>query len=122
MNRLSLIALGLLLTVSGCASSGHWSRADTYREMAFVGVMALDWSTTLTIADHPGNWREINPILGEHPSRGKVNTYFASAIAGHAIIAYLLPPKYRVWWQYGWIGLEAGVDAKNLTTGISLSW
>jgi len=52
----------------------------------------------------PGAYEERNPILGKHPSVGKVDTYMAISTVGNAVIAYTLPHPYRRYWQVGWIG------------------
>lgn len=58
----------------------------------------IDWGQTLDIADKPDEFREVNPILGEHPSKGRVNTYFALASLAKLGITHILPSKYRKWW------------------------
>jgi hypothetical protein len=48
---------------------------------ATVGIclvlLFIDWGQTKTIARNPTTRREMNPILGPHPSVKKVNIYFA---------------------------------------------
>ncbi len=45
--------------------------------VALAILLAIDWLQTLTIARNPGRWRELNPLLGEHPSVARVNAWFA---------------------------------------------
>jgi hypothetical protein len=99
-----------------------WSDADTYRELASLGLLGADWAQTRTISKHPLDmnpdgtyaWKaETNPLLGSHPSIGEVNNYFAASMLAHALIASQLPPEIRKWFQYGTIGLEAPVVGRN---------
>jgi len=83
------------------------------RQFASLGLLGADWAQTRTIAKNPYQWHETNPILGQHPSVGNVNNYFAAAMLGHTLLANLLPPEYRKLLQYGTIGLEAPVVGKN---------
>lgn len=107
-----------------------WSGADTARELASLGLLGADWAQTRTIAKNPYDsgrlaqpWHETNPILGEHPSSGHVNNYFALSMLAHAMIASQLPPEIRKWFQYGTIGLEAPVVGRNkLKFGIGMTF
>jgi hypothetical protein len=115
-----LLAFVLL---SGCASA-QWTTADTIRQGAIVALQAADYFQTRTIATetYPGTdcprWTEQNPILGEHPSVGKVNAFFITAIAANALVSYLLPPTWRMGWQYISIGYEGNVVLDNYRAGI----
>ena len=114
MNRISAPIL-LLLLLSSCA---HWSTADTYRQAAIIGLEIADWRQTRYIANHPQDYYEMNPLIGEHPSVGRVNTYFAASIASRALVSALLPPPYRAWWQYISIGAQGFVVIHNFDKGI----
>ena len=111
-----------------------WSREDTYREMAYLMAHGADWSQTQYIQGHP-KYRELNPILGAHPSRGRVNNYFLAAGLLHPLISYSIPSiveyfggspetaqDVRKWWQLGSAAFEAGVVGRNAHMGIGFSW
>ena len=66
----------LLLLFISPAYADEWTTNDTYREITYQGLAAIDWLQTRNIAKNP-NYYEQNPILGEYPSVGKVNAYFA---------------------------------------------
>ena len=120
----AIIALGWPLFY-GCAHRPfeNWSQADTARELTWTALHAVDWGQTLDISDHPERFYEINPCLGEHPSRGKVNRYFALGTIAHPLISGALSPKYRVWWQYVSIGISGGVVIHNhFHAGIRMGW
>ena len=111
-----IIVLLLIALVPAC---GGWSQGDTYSQLAGLGVAAVDWRQTRTIADHPGQWHEINPLLGDHPDSQSVDAYFFLSQLSKFLIAAALPAgDWRTAWQYGCIGLSAGLVAHNYRQGI----
>jgi len=50
---------------------------------AGVALFVADWLQTRYIADNPQVYYEHNPLLGSHPSIGRVNVHFATVIAGY---------------------------------------
>ena len=99
-----------------------WTSADTVAQGAVTALLIADWGQTRYIALNPQDWHEKNSLLGEHPSSGKVNDYFAAAIVGHAAISYLLPKDLRHGWQYVWIGIEANTVQNNRSLGIRMQF
>jgi hypothetical protein len=69
---------------------------------------------------NPDRFIETNNYLGEHPSMGKVNTYFVTTALIHTGIAYVLPADWRKAFQYITIGVEAGVTANNARIGVKM--
>lgn len=112
------VVLALLLTIPAIAQG--WTKEDTIRESAVVAITVADWGQTLSIADHPDTLREYNPILGDHPSRGQVNLYFAGGIALHYLIARMLPPSWRHGFQYVTLGWEGAIVSHNFHVGIQV--
>jgi hypothetical protein len=114
--------LGVIFLLIGCAGNRTWTKADYAREAAFVGLTIIDWGQTRNIAKHPDDYGESNPILGRHPSVGRVNTYFPLAIAGHIIATHYIPHPYRPWWQYIWIAREGYAVGRNYSFGVRMEW
>lgn len=118
------IAVSLLLIFS-CIDVSHadeWTTEDTYREVTYLALHMADWSQSLDIADNPGKWHEHNPVLGSHPSRGKVNTWFAVTGLLHPVVSYVIPRPYREIWQYITIGVEIGCVGSNFNAGIGFGF
>lgn len=109
----------MMFSTSACA---EWTSADTKRQAIFTGVLALDWAQTRHIARNPDEFREINTVIGDHPTPGRVDGYFASSALVHFGISYLIPDRYRRVWQNVSIGFEAGVVARNVNLGIGFSF
>ena len=132
-----IIATSLFL-FSLNANANDWTKADTAWQLTYVAFHVADWGQTLHIREcdrgesavYNGqtyykdgcNHEEGNPILGSYPSRGEVNTYFATTLILHTAIAYYLPPKYRRVWQIAWIGIEANMVSHNINAGVKFSF
>jgi hypothetical protein len=115
-----------------CAAQ-EWTKLDTFTEAASLAPMVADWAQTLNI-----EWRnshkhlchdklqacwERNPILGVHPSRAKVNLYFATVIVGHVLIAKKLD---HGWGRYAFQGAtffyEYQVVEQNHKLGLAIKF
>ena len=123
--RSIIVALILVCTVT--AHAGDWTRKDTYFEAAALASIALDYSQTkgmvnkgFMIDGRP--YEEHNPIMGSRPSSQTVDLYFASVAVTHVAVAYLLPQKWRRWFQAGTIVLELGVVAGNYSAGMGFGF
>ena len=111
----------VVLALVGCGPR-NWTRADSAREAAYLALHVADWGQTLDIADHPERWHEHNPVLGDHPSRSRVNLWFAGTAVLHPVISYVLPDDLRPYWQYGTIGLELYCVGNNYSVGIGMGF
>lgn len=109
-----------LLLIPSLSFAADWTQKDTGRELAFLSLLVLDYGQTVNIARHPEKFVEHNPILGKHPAVHDVHAYMLGWAVLHPFISYLLPPKYREWWQYGTIMVEIGAVGNNLSAGIGV--
>lgn len=116
-----ILVLILFFPISASAFA-PWSRQDIALESTYVAIHILDWGTTLDIADNPSKYYEYNPILGRHPSREKVNLFFAAGIPLHLGITYALPKRWRPYWQYFSIGMNGICVINNFSIGLKLSF
>ena len=120
---------GVLLAVAVADSSAaprwweknDWTHTDTALQLSYTALHIADWGQTLDIENHPDRF-ETNPVLGRYPTRGEINTYFASTLALHWLIARLLPQKWRSQFQLGTIALEFDVISDNHSAGIRLNF
>jgi hypothetical protein len=99
-------------------NSDDWTKTDTAREVVWMILHAVDWGQTLEIARHPDDFREMNPILGTHPTVGRVNLYMGAWALAHPAISYLLPGDWRKTWQYLTIGVSFTSTANNFNLGL----
>jgi hypothetical protein len=98
-----------------------WTTMDTSLEVVYGAFHVMDWSQTLHFVRNPERYYERNNILGRYPSEGRVNSYFALTLAGHAAVAYVLPKPWRTIWQSVWIGIEANQVNRNRELGVGIS-
>lgn len=91
--RLSLrhTVLVLLAIISACSwRPGPATKGDFVRHGVMTGLMVVDWRQTVEIANN-GAYHEISPLIGSHPSEGRVNTYFALSWLFKTAVALVLP-------------------------------
>jgi hypothetical protein len=94
----------------------QWTRADTRREVAYQIVNALDAIQTSMIRDRPDLVEGMpltRAVLGAKPDLGDTALYFASMGVSHFIIARLLPPKWRAWYQSGTLAFSSYTVGRN---------
>lgn len=115
MKYLLAIIFLVLTTCNPVYAFDEWTNRDTVTQAAYATVHGIDWLQTREIAEHPQSFYEKNPILGLHPTRGRVDVYFATTYLLHHGIAYVLPKEYRANWQNVWIGLELATIVGNYT-------
>ena len=97
------VTLTVFLMLTGCATNGDWSRADTTREVIVqLGVLA-DGIQTYYIHKKPGYY-EANTrtakIIGNQPEPDNLLMYIGTYAISHYLIARALPPKWRKYYQY----------------------
>lgn len=118
--RKTLLALSLSMSCSAQASD--WDRTDSALLATQLTLTAIDWGQTRIIARNPDLWYERNPFLGEHPSVGRVDKYFAVTFLVTTGISIALPQKYRRWYLGSMIVYEAAFVFHNQQLGIRVDY
>jgi hypothetical protein len=120
-----------IFLVSPCFASDTWTRGDIAGEVIWQALHIIDWGHTRHIADNPDQYYEINPVLGKHPDKYKVDVYMAACAVLHPLITGLLPKETRMLgltfdpraiWQGLSISLSAGLVAHNFSIGIEVDF
>lgn len=125
--RLILLCAILLLPAALRAQERAWSTADVSLLAAYQVVRFVDWRQTRNIAtqknpDGTYVWHENNPLLGEHPSVGRVNTHYVLSAIGVTAVAHYLPNRYRRAFLTGAVVFEVAIVARNYHLGIAMRW
>jgi hypothetical protein len=72
MSKIIYVLLGVQILVfllpTNIFAADEWSTQDKSLEATWQILHFIDWRQTRTIAKNPDKYREMNPILGEHPS------------------------------------------------------
>lgn len=89
-----------------------WTTGDTVLQLTYTTLHVLDWAQTLHIARNPDDYYEKNRHLGQHPSEGKVNTFFAATLVANTAISIWLPKPYRTGWQL-YLNIERAYWVRN---------
>ena len=109
-----------------CASIDYrpdpWTKSQAIAQGAVTLLSVIDWGQSLDIADNPDQYREINPALGDHPDRGRVNLYFACSILIKAVVTWLLPSKWRKYWLGGNIAASGYLVEHNQSIGLEVKF
>lgn len=118
--RAILISAAMAL-LAGCGST-PWSTTDKALLAGSTAALVVDWGQTRYIAQHPEVMGESNRALGEHPSTGRVNAYFASMIAANALVASVLPEGWRSMWLGSVMAFQIVVISNNASAGVGIAW
>jgi len=103
-------------------ATDKWTTQDKSLEATWQVLHFIDWRQTRTIAKHPDDYYEMNPILGKHPSTTEVDIYMISGAILHPIITHYLPKKYRPWWQGITIIMSTTCVVNNFIVGIGMDF
>jgi len=123
----NLLIIPIALMFFGCSgmhlkANDPWTNEQKILQGTSLALRVADWGTTLDIADKPDKYREVNPILGDHPSKGRVNTFFASSIILNYLIADNLPGKYRNKWLWFNVAVSAICVGNNYGIGLRMKF
>ena len=123
---MKIMALILMLLIVGCGwveAQDEWTNQDTALQLTYTVAHVMDWNQTLHIARNPDRYYEkgCDAFIGYHPTKRKVNAYFASTLLLHTVIAYTLSKPYRTVWQSVWIGVEYNQIQRNREIGLGVS-
>jgi len=113
------------LVSSAYVQAADWSEdheADKTLLATTALVLAADWGQTRDIAAHPERFKEVNPILGPHPSTRRVDAYFAGAMLGTVGLTFVLPPQTRRLVLGGLATLEVMVVIRNNSVQIGTTY
>lgn len=113
-----LVSLVAILIIAFFApSSAHgaerWTERDTAVEVAFVAIVAIDYSQTRWTLNQPTG-EEYNPLLGKHPSQGRLIAGCLASVGLHAAITHVLPREWRTVWQTISIAVEVANVGMNM--------
>ena len=108
-------------TITNLPGRVSWNQTHTVLAGAFVVTLLIDAAQTRELARHGWTgFREANPLLGNRPSVGRVNSY--TAIAGLSVLgaAAALPPKVRPWLLGAAIAAQAFTVAGSVHNGLAI--
>ena len=119
----------LLMLCSNCYAFDDWSKTDIVLQSAYTAVTIIDWGQTLNISKNTNKFEEQNFMLGQHPSKSKVNIYFPVMITANFIVSALIPNKCEIFsvkcrnvWQSIYLFDETQAVVRNFKIGIKVEF
>ena len=111
-----------LLTLASVCHADEWTTEQKTIAYTYAVAHVVDWGQTRTIAKNPQRWRELNPVLGRHPSVDRVNVYFLLAPVIGYVIADSLSSEHRTWALRAITAIQIVVVSNNIRAGIHVSF
>lgn len=106
-----ILAVAAVLMLSGCSTM----------EVVTDLVLVADWSQSRQITEID-DIKEGNMLLGEDPSEGRVNTYFASCLVLNTVIHRVIPDRYLKYYQTTLIGIQVSYISNNYSLGVEVEF
>jgi len=120
--KTAIIVMILLFPLSVNAA-GKWTKPEIGLQTLSTGLQIIDWGTTLDMVDrYDEGYYELNPLLGKHPSRRAVNTYFAISIISNVLISHFLPSNLRKVWLGSRISISGYWIDNNYGVGLKVNF
>jgi hypothetical protein len=85
-----------------------------------MALTVADWGQTRMIARNPQTYRELNPILGSHPSVGKVDAYMIGYLLTQYAIAECVPEPWKTLLLSQVIMVQAKAVGNNKSIGLQI--
>jgi len=118
----TLTAFAALCFALPAHAGDDWTREDTWKQVVFTTLLAVDCAQTRYEISHPGRTREGNTMIGPYPSKGRINNICMATGLGHFGISYVLPQKIRNDWQWATIAVEIFVVRDNYRIGARMEF
>lgn len=115
----AVLALGL--SHQAHAEGREWTNSQLAWGAAGLALTAIDWGQTRNISRNPDRFKELNPLVGEHPSLGQVNRHFIVSAALIGLAAHYLP-EYRDVILKMHVGLQVANTARNFSIGLRVEF
>jgi hypothetical protein len=104
-------------------ASDPWSIQDIALESTYIALHVIDWGQTRDIAKNPDEYHEAyNPLLGNHPSKDKVDLWFLTTTVTHILITNYLPSECRPYFQGVTIGIAGSLVLINFSVGLKIAF
>ncbi len=113
MKRIILI---VFLINYGCTMT----KPELAKEISWQVLHVIDTGQTISASNQPEKYEELNPLLGNHPSKKKIYSWAIINALLHAAISKNLSKENRKVWQNITLGFKIGVTTNNASIGVGV--
>jgi hypothetical protein len=112
----------LLISTATLADNRAWTTEEKAWLGTAVAFTVTDWATTRDLSRrYNEGYHENNPILGKHPSTGRVDLYFVTAgLIGYTVADNL--DQSRTTFLQMWTGVSIFYTNRNLNLGLKMKF
>jgi hypothetical protein len=114
----SSLALGFIPKAK--AAPEDWSTSTRALTGLSMALTVADWGQTRMIARNPQTYRELNPILGPHPSQSRVDAYMIGYLATQYLIAEYAPEPMKTLLLTYVLVVQAKAVGNNRSIGLQI--
>lgn len=113
----AMLLIVVTLSISSCSSYQSfqsWNWREKSLEAAYLATSWIDYTQTRKVTDEG---RELNPHLGEHPTKEEIARYFVITRILHFGVACYLEHDDRETWLSFWLGASSSTIYFNWRQG-----
>lgn len=126
MKKLFISLIIIFIFYTPLFSSDEWTTQDTILQLSVIALTTYDLMQTYTfLYTEPyisEGHKEMNPLMGPHPSKSRFYAVGIGFIAFHSFVSYVLPYKLRTIWQLMYINFEANMIYHNYQCGVRVKF
>lgn len=116
---LSFVLL-IFTTFSYAEPFGGWTDKEKILYGTASLAMLADYKSTSSLLYPSRGYKELNPFIGEQPSRGKLNLWFVGVAAGHYFLANSMNHENRTTYLLIVTVAHGTAAAHNVSIGASI--
>lgn len=125
-----LLAVSFCIMTSSLHAFDKWDTTDYSLEAAWFVFHFIDWNQTVQGTSEE-NFTQINPVLGKHPTRQKVNIWFGLSSLIHIGGTHIAPEHFEVFgfdlrprrtWQCSTITVSSSMSLHNYQVGLRVRY
>jgi len=123
MKTLAALLLFFSMSLAHAEPFEGWTDEEKAWFVASEISQILDYQTTRNVLYQQPKWKgyyEVNPLLGRHPSQGKLNIAEVATVIGNYYFSDWLSHDNRLFWLRAHTAFELGITAHNIQIGAEI--
>jgi hypothetical protein len=99
-----------------------WGQTRTIATEMTPAVTTVYADGSMTTLNPYYRYTELNPVLGNRPSKKRVDRFFIASLLINNAVCLILPPEKRKWYAGAVAAIEIGVVIHNGALGIGFTF